>query len=327
MNVIPGKGENVFHPTKQLLEKNTTILQKCFLDMFSFGPIEYQNMLNAKPGLEISKFNTILKNIKPITVRDDRGFSKTFTSPNTQIHSPDDFFRLAVIRYLAIAYERASRRDSELRKAIMSLDTERTKVYFIDSKKDKKTSFIYDGYQGKDGITLFESPMMIVFSALQRAKDAIGKSVTIGLDAITPSQVQSKIIRDLEKVLQLEYKDGDMILNKDASIQDAFSLATQCNRSYIRATHPRMILPEKSSNKTVIQVERFGSKISFTTNVPDFTETSYVDDEPDTFVEYLKDDMETTPLRVSHYKEVSGYELKTSLIFGKKRYELMPLSS
>jgi len=320
--VIPGSG-SVFDPTRQIL-KNTTIIQKSLLDMLIFGSKEYQIIFNSSPGTEIKRFNRILQTKKDdLLITDDRGFSKKFTTPKTQILKPDDFFRLTITRYLAIAYERASRKDIELRNAIMNLKTD---VYLMDPNRKTKKSFMYDGYKQDSELKKFKDPMMILSNALKRAKDAIGKSVTVGLEPITPSQVQKQLIEGFEKTLDMKYVDKDMVLNEDVSIQDTFSIATQFNRSYLKATHPRMILPEKPSNIQVIQTERFGTKISLTTNIPDFEETIYTDEE-EALVEYLTDSMEKPSFDITYSGKGTGYEMKTFLSFGKKRYELTPLLS
>lgn len=275
MSIIVKTGfRHPLDPTN-ISHKNLTILQNAFLRMFPRSNADHFRILRAIPGEEIKVFQEILTRTRdsPLIVRDDRGVAITIHSDIDIVNPPDDFL-LAIIRNLAIAYEEASRRSQELRDTILNVPLG-TPVYYIHSSDTSLSSFMYDGHKRVDSPRLVKvgTSKLILYKAIERAREAIQSEETIALNVLTPAEAQDDLVNLLSDRLKVDVirndKDSDweMSLKAPVPLHKLYPYAFMSNRGFIRATHPSMLLPDSSPNQIIRHIESIGKTIAQTRRI------------------------------------------------------------
>lgn len=334
--VIRQDRPHILNPTTVAFGKHT-IVQDAILRLFPRANAAHLELSPPMPGIEIMMFHTVLlKNIGTgLNMRDDRGVAIEITEGVANAIAPSDDLVTALIRSLAISYEKASRKNIELKNAIIGLN--KTALFIQPSSlPDEQKSFMYDGYVVTDPRTgkaikakKTIGAKLILHKALTRAKEAILSQEIIGLDILTPAEIQNEMVENITKNLKTRIvesgEDWKLELTAPVRMDQMYSVAMNLNRAYLRATHSSMIIPDSSPYKIVKDAENIGKKLSRTLDLDSFLEVPI--DTPE-IREYAA--KEETPLSESSSirmaRGATGFEMKSMFTFGGTRPVLKPVS-
>lgn len=330
MSVAVKPGEHhIFDPTN-ISFGNKTILQSAFLRLFPKTNKSQLEILKASPGDEIVIFHKVLveNSMSGIILRDDRGVSVQLKADDVNPISPPNDLVTAIVRSLAIAYEEASRRNPLLKRAILSLDKH---IYFIQNTGSSLLSFIYDGYKKSDTgkIVRVKDNNNVLNKALTRAKDAIVAQESIGINVLTPAEIQNDLIESYIDKLKLDViqdkDDWKFKLKAPVPLQKLYPVAFSLNRGFLKATHSSMLLPDDAPYQIVKHTENIGKKISRALAPGIISEGEIVSSvEIRDYASKLETDI-IKGKNITLVPSANGYEMKSMFAFDKFRPILNPV--